>query len=402
MIAHKKYRHLLSNTLLVFSAGFAMFSMFFGSGNLVFPLMIGKVVGAQYGPAIVGLILTAVLIPFLGLFAILLYQGSYKLFFARFDRVTAFVVPLLILSLIGPFGVIPRCITVSHGSLSLIFPDFPLWGTSLVFCGLLFLLTLDHKKIVPILGNALTPFLMIALALIVYYGIKQGAAPKPYHSAADALTLGALEGYQTMDLMATFFFATSIMGFLKQRLQNTTQSARARNMIMFASLCVGALLLAIIYGFLVYLGASFTDILSPKTMEKSIAIIAFATLGPNAGPIVTTAVVLACLTTGVVLTVVSAEFYQEKVFRGKFGMKRVNLFILIISFAVSNLEFEGIKQILAPILKTIYPSVIMFTLLNISYKLMGTKALKLPVLLVLLATVFVVYIWPNISQVGMC
>ena len=66
----------------IFTTGLALFSMFFGAGNLVFPLLIGQTVGAEnVWFAIAGLGLTAVIVPFVGLASMLLFQANYYKFF---------------------------------------------------------------------------------------------------------------------------------------------------------------------------------------------------------------------------------------------------------------------------------------------------------------------------------
>ena len=54
----------------IFVIGFALFSMFFGAGNLIFPVHLGQLAGRQFLPATIGFILTAVGIPILGVAAI--------------------------------------------------------------------------------------------------------------------------------------------------------------------------------------------------------------------------------------------------------------------------------------------------------------------------------------------
>ena len=147
----------------VFVAGFAMFAMFFGSGNLVFPLIIGKEATSEFHWGIVGFVITGVILPFLGLIAILLYRGNYMIFFARLTKPGAFLLSLFLLALIGPFGVIPRCITVSYGSFLTLFPETPLAIFSFIMCGIVFLLSARENKVVPLMGtiyaSAPTPLL---------------------------------------------------------------------------------------------------------------------------------------------------------------------------------------------------------------------------------------------------
>src|SRR5579872_2320269 len=106
----------MKNKTLIISTGLAMFSMFFGSGNLVFPLVVGQTSEGHFGFAAIGILITGVLVPFLGILAMLLFNGSSKDFFGRLGNPAVFWFPLIALSLMGPFGVLARCITVAHGS----------------------------------------------------------------------------------------------------------------------------------------------------------------------------------------------------------------------------------------------------------------------------------------------
>jgi LIVCS family branched-chain amino acid:cation transporter len=120
------YRHVLTG-------GFAMFSMFFGSGNLVFPLIIGVKTYENPLHAIYGLLITAVLLPFFGLFGIMHYRGDHTVYFSILGPYSRFLLSLLMLGLMGPFGVIPRCISVAFGGVHLLYPTLPLWVFSLIF-----------------------------------------------------------------------------------------------------------------------------------------------------------------------------------------------------------------------------------------------------------------------------
>ena len=70
----------ISNTI---ATGFAMFAMFFGAGNVVFPLSLGLMAQDKNIYAIVGLLITAVGVPFIGLMSMTLFNGNYKHFFEK-------------------------------------------------------------------------------------------------------------------------------------------------------------------------------------------------------------------------------------------------------------------------------------------------------------------------------
>src|SRR5665647_1655937 len=99
-----------ANKSPIIATGLAMFSMFFGAGNVVFPLALGQIAQDKNFFAILGMLVTAVGVPFAGLIAMTLFNGDYRKFFARMGAVPGFIVVAIIMGLIGPFGAIPRCI----------------------------------------------------------------------------------------------------------------------------------------------------------------------------------------------------------------------------------------------------------------------------------------------------
>src|SRR3990167_5283961 len=163
---------------LILSTGLAMFSMFFGSGNLVFPLLVGQMSEGHYLSATLGILLTGVLVPFLGILAMILFNGDSNAFFRRLGGPATFWFPLIALSLMGPFCVLARCITVAHGAFHLLSPTTPLWLFSLISCGFIFFLTIKKNKIVPVLGSILTPLLLASLAAIAFFALTKAGLPQ--------------------------------------------------------------------------------------------------------------------------------------------------------------------------------------------------------------------------------
>ena len=71
--------NLLANSL-------AIFSLFFGAGNAVFPILLGITEKEQLVSSFLGLTVSAIVLPCLGLVAVLFYKGSLKNFFAPLGR----------------------------------------------------------------------------------------------------------------------------------------------------------------------------------------------------------------------------------------------------------------------------------------------------------------------------
>ena len=363
---------------LVLSTGFAMFSMFFGSGNLTFPMAAGFESGGHIVWGALGILVAGVLIPFLGVLAISLYDGDTHSFFALLGKRWSLPFSLLALGLIGPFGVLARCITVAHGSINLLFPGFSLLLFGFLFCGLLFVLTVREMQIVPLLGSVLTPFLLASLAAIVIFALRGHPLPEATGASGGAFVQGLLQGYQTMDLVAGFFFSTFVIAYLRRR-----EEGGSFLPIFGQSAAIGGGILALVYISLVLLGAIYAPQLKGVPPQEMLGSVASYALGPLAGPLVCVAIMLACVTTAVVLAKLFAEFLDRELCRGKLGNGVAMALTLIIAYAVSTFEFSGISRFLGPILEVSYPAIIVFTLASIAHKLWGVPMRRWPALLTL-------------------
>jgi branched-chain amino acid:cation transporter, LIVCS family len=370
--------------LKVVSTGFALFAMFFGSGNLVFPVTVGLESEGHYVLASLGILCTGVIFPFLGMLGIMLYRGSIEEFFGCFGKIGVFLFSFLALSLMGPFGVLARCLTVIHGALLLLNPSASLGWTNFLVCLVLFVLTLNKNRIVTILGSILTPFLLLAIAVIAFFGLYYGVMQeKGDTSGFDAFKNGFLTGYQTMDLVAAFFFS----GFVIKQLGS--ESNHSVNFFLKASL-IGAGLLFSVYFVLSLLGWLYQPTLIGVASQELFGQIAIEALGAMAAPFISLAVIVACMTTAIALTSLFADFLQKEVLREKIGTSFSLLITLTIAFLVSNLDFAGIANFLGPILETIYPALITLTVMNIVCKLWELKATHWPFTLTLLTKFYFV------------
>lgn len=355
-----------------------MFSMFFGSGNLVFPVRVGFESQGQFFWASLGILLTGVFVPFLGMFALYLLKGDQNAFFMRLGARANFWFSLLSLSILGPFGVVARCIAVAHASFAPIGSiDFLLFGA--LFALLTYFCALNRRKIIPLLGNLLTPGLLLSLLAISYFGLSRAEFPTAVPGMGwQAFQLGLFEGYQTMDLLAAFFFSTFVIQSLAPYAQ---QDARASLRVFLSSALIAASLLAVIYCVLVVLGASYTHVIDGLAPELMISTIIHSLLGPLAGPIVCAAVVLACLTTAVALASLFSDFIRIQILRERIGNKASLALTLSIAYATSLLKFSGIAKVLGPILEWMYPVLIALTLFNIAQHFLSLRQKSIPLLI---------------------
>ncbi len=369
----------------IFATGLALFSMFFGAGNLIFPLRLGNTAGDNTGFALLGLLVTAVVFPLVGLLAMMLFQGDYRSFFLRIGRMPGLVLLFVVQVVLGPLGSIPRLIALSYATLKPYLPEVSLAIFSLLAGGVIFALTIKRHRIVDLLGYILTPLLLLSLGSIVVIGLMDhppailSEAP-PLHSFFDGLK----EGYNTLDLIASFLFATLIaLHFQRETKELGPKEAARQTMKRFlkASL-IAASLLGITYAGLGYISSFYTPTLEGiEGSEDLLSAISRTILGPLGGVIASVAVAMACLTTAISLAAIFADYIQKDLSKGKIKGGASLAITLAISCLVANLGFGGIAKMLGPILEVCYPGLIVLSLLNIAHKLTAFKPVKIPVAL---------------------
>lgn len=364
----------------LFTTGSALFSMFFGAGNLIFPLMIGKSVGASTWYALLGLAVTAVAVPFLGLAAMLLFQADYKKFFGRLGSYPGILLLLLLQLILGPCGVIPRLITLMYAMAKPYLFGMPLHLFSLLAVGLIFICTFKRDHLIKLIGGILTPVLLLALGALMLIGLTDPDASTCSDLAASSSFMqGLIGGYNTMDLIAAFLFATVMLPHFKKS-QTPHQSQRSLlKQIALSSMIAAALLM------LNYIGLAWVSSLHASTLDPSIppeellGAIAFKLLGPAGGLIAAITVILACLTTAITLASIFGDYLKKEVCKEKIKDNTALILTLLASMLFANLGFSGIVAFLSPILQVVYPGLIVLTVFNLLHAMYGYRLVKTPV-----------------------
>jgi LIVCS family branched-chain amino acid:cation transporter len=319
----------------------------------------------------------------------MLCKGSLTDFFRSIGKVGTFVFSLIALSLMGPFGVLPRCIVVAHGALLQVFSSASLIWVSLGLCAVIYFLTVNRNRIIPVLGSLLTPVLLLAIVAIFVCALIKGSLPSfaGKDLAWSSFKMGFFKGYQTMDLLAAVFFSTFIIGHL-QNASGEDVSEKSSIRTFWRSSLIGGGLLTVVYFFLVLLGSIYAPELASVAPQEMFGYIALKTLGPLAAPCMCIAVVLACLTTAVILAALFAEFLRKDICKEKMGNKTSLVVTLLIAFVISTLQFSGIMSFLGPVIEMIYPALIMLAIVNVVHRTWGFKNTHWPTTLTLAAKFF--------------
>lgn len=360
----------MSSVRIVLTAGFAMFSMFFGSGNLVFPIAAGFKTQGMFSYALVGWILTAVIVPFIGVMGFIRSEGDRDVYYASLGKIGSFSIILLIFMLVGPFGIIPRCTLVSCGGFKLMYPEIPVWYFSGAFCLALIALCWEKNRLVEIIGVFLTPFKLGGIAILIVAGLW--IAPDLGHvhmSANKCFSYGLKIGYQTMDLMGAPLITCSVYAFLKNKTGKDFSKKELFRLGALSSLLGGTILCLVYYGFMA-LGAHYAQDLVGLSQEQFLAAIAHKALGKHSAVIVSCTLAVSCLATATLVTTMWTDYLYRDILKKQVSSHVCLIGSVITAFATSLLGFKQIMHFLGGILEWLYPLMIIYAI----YKLFDKKS----------------------------
>jgi branched-chain amino acid:cation transporter, LIVCS family len=362
---------------IVMTSGLALFAMFFGAGNLVYPLTLGAEAGSHIIYALAAFLIAGVGLPFLGLFATSLYQGDYWKFFQRLGKTPSFLLITFLVLIIGPLFAIPRTEAVTYRSLVQFLPS-PLNNSlcfSAIYCMAILLLTYRQTKIIDIIGRFLSPVKLVTFFLLIIMGLLNAQPtvinPEPISASIKA---GLLDGYSTMDLLATFFFCTIIYRsiLLKTKLLGIADNKTIVK-IFLKSCLVGAILLACVYTGFSYVALGHASQLQGIETGEMIQAISNVVFGKFGSIFVGICVSFACIATATAVTEVTTNFFYEHILKKKVSRITCLIATLIMVFAMSIMGFSGIMKIALPILVVLYPALIAYCIINITIKFYGYR-----------------------------
>ncbi|MHC1747973.1 MAG: branched-chain amino acid transport system II carrier protein [Cellulosilyticaceae bacterium] len=308
--------------------GFALFAMFFGSGNLIFPPYLGRMVGGEYFSALVGFMIMGVGLPLLGVMATAKAGGDFEIIGNRVDRTFSIVLVTALVLAIGPFLAIPRTAATTYEiSVRPFLPGVsPIVMIAIYFAINLFFV-ISPNSIVDVIGKFLTPTLLVTLAILIVKGIAFPIGPVTETTLENVFSNSLIEGYQTMDALAAVCFGGIIVNNIKSK--GYKKSSQIISMTLKASL-VAIAGLGLVYGGLMYLGTHTGHIVGAVEKTALVSTLAYQILGQAGTVFLAIAVALACLTTSIGLTATGATYFS-KLFKDRISYKAVAIIISLIS-----------------------------------------------------------------------
>ena len=349
----------LLDTIII---GFALFAIFFGAGNLIFPPYLGVTAGENWGIATLAFLISDPLLSIIAVMVVAALGGSALNVGRRVHPLFASALAAICVLLIGPIFAVPRTGASTHEIfVQSYFPSAPQWITSLVFFGIVLWITYKENSVMDAIGKYLTPILLLILFLIFVGAVLQ---PNASFAATDKTGLfaqGFKEGYQTMDVLGAPLLAGVVMKDITRRgYLNKKDQFR----MMFGVGIVAFILLALVYSTLAYSGASMSTVIN-STMQRTamLTTIVKNLLGSWGQLAMGLAVFFACLTTAIGLTTTCGQYFEE-VSKGNISYKKTILVTVAVEFIISLVGVDSLINLAVPVLTFIFPIMIALILFS--------------------------------------
>ena len=343
--------------------GFALFAIFFGAGNLIFPPYLGVISGNNWGIANIAFLLSDPLLPILGVIVTALLGGQATDLGKRVSKHFSIIIGAISIILIGPLFAVPRTGATTHEIFVQSFvPSAPQWITSLIFFGLTLYIAIQSHTVIDAIGKYLTPILLFILLLVFIAAVVQPNAGFQTTTTTGLFAQSFKEGYQTMDALGAALMAGVVISDLTRR--GYTEK-KEQHQMMFGVGLVSLILLALVYSSLTYAGATVSTVYDSTIQRPALLIGLIEQLLGSFGKVAMgIAVSFACLTTSVGL-ITTCGHYFSTLTNGKLEYKKIVIVSVVLSFLLSLLGVDALLQLAVPVLSAIYPMVIALIFLSI-------------------------------------
>lgn len=347
----------------VILTGFALFAMLFGAGNLIFPPMVGYVVGDKWISAAAGFFITGIGFPLLAILSSALAGKELDDFADKVSPLFSKIFNIVLILAIGPFLAIPR--TGATAFELMLLPHINNGNENLYKYGFLacyfiivLLFSIKANAVIERIGKILTPVLLIILAVIIIKGIFFPIGEPLEKEINNTFRYGFYNGYQTMDTLAAIIFSSIILKAIRSGRNLTVK--QEMNFLSNSSM-IAVCGLSVVYGGLLYIGATSYGILHSTGTTQLLTDIVNKLLGKEGNLALGICVAGACLTTAIGLTATVGDYFSSLL---KISYEKIVIGTVVLSFIFAGFGVDAIVKVSAPILTFLYPIAIVLILLN--------------------------------------
>lgn len=346
----------------VILTGFALFAMLFGAGNLIFPPMVGYVVGDQWISAAAGFFITGIGFPLLAILSSALAGKELDDFADKVSPLFSKIFNVVLILAIGPFLAIPRTGATAFELMLLPHVDGNNGMYKYVFLAcyfiIVFLFSIKANAVIERIGKILTPILLIILAVIVVKGVFFPIGEPLAKDISNTFRYGFYNGYQTMDTLAAIIFSSIILKAIRNGRNLTVKQEMS---FLSNSSMIAVCGLSLVYGGLLYIGATSYGVLHSTGTTQLLTDIVNKLLGKEGNLALGVCVAGACLTTAIGLTATVGDYFSSLL---KTSYEKVVTATVVLSFIFAGFGVDAIVKVSAPILTFLYPVAIVLIVLN--------------------------------------
>ena len=346
-------------TKQTFITAFALFSLFFGAGNLILPPFLGYNAGSSWWVVLLGFIISAVVIPILAIYGHARLQGTMLDFAKKVSPLFALLYGIIVYAISIALPA-PRTASVTYEMAIQPYFDISSLTLSSLYFILVLVFVLNRSKMMDIVGKYLTPAILIILAIVIGVGLFGEYEPMRASIFDNTITSGILEGYQTFDAIGGVVVGGVIV--ISLGFKNSTPTENKR--IITQGGIIAGLGLLFIYGGLIYLGALRSGGAEVTDRTALLSMLSVDTLGAVGSRVLAVLVSLACFTTAVGIVTGTSDFVKEIFNNSQLAYNITAVLGCVLGVVMGQLDVMSIIAVAVPALMFIYPITIVLIILN--------------------------------------
>ena len=279
---------------------------------------------------------------------------------------------------IGPLFAIPRTASVAfevglNPFISKEYLKLGLFIFSLLFFVITLYFSLKPARILDWVGKYLTPIFLVLLSVLILATFLKPMGQASQYEAQGAYVqkaffTGLLEGYNTMDALASLAFAIIIISNI-EKLAIRDPKKKAIETAKSGLVCVMGM--SFIYASLAYMGATSLGVVGRASNGGQVMSLVSEYYFGNTGKILLAAIVtVACLKTAIGLITSCSQMFS-RLFPKSLSYNQYAAFFTIISFIIANFGLNKIIQLSIPVLMFLYPLAIVLIILSLLFPVLN-------------------------------
>ncbi|MCK0526461.1 branched-chain amino acid transport system II carrier protein [Anaerobiospirillum sp. NML120449] len=343
--------------------GMTNFALYVGAGNIIFPPILGLQSGTNVTPAAIGFLITGVGLPVIAAVAMARLGGSMEELTKPIGAKAGFIATAVCFLCIGPLFAIPRTATVAYELAIKPFVSADtnlLPGYSVFYFIIATIFAMYPAKILDTVGKVLSPIKIAALIILcitaIFLAPSEPAAPQEQF-VDGAFALGIVNGYLTLDTLASLAFAIIIVNAIRS---HGVTDAKPVTRYAIMSGCMAGVGFIFIYICLFRLGNT-SVILTPEATNGAEVLSAYVShaFGNFGNIFLAVLIIVACMVTAIGL-ICACSSYFETIWPIRYRTYAV--IFAVVSCAIANFGLTTLINISVPGLISVYPMFIVLVM----------------------------------------